>query len=44
VISGTPTTIGTYSFTIRAVDSLLNTATGAFQIMTVASTNSGFVN
>jgi hypothetical protein len=44
VISGTPTTIGTYSFTIRAVDSLLNTATGAFQIMNVASTNSGFVN
>jgi hypothetical protein len=44
VISGTPTATGTYNFTIKVVDSLLNTATGSFQIMTLASTNSGFVN
>ena len=43
VISGTPTATGTYNFTIRVVDSLLNIATCPFQIMTVASANSGFV-
>ena len=44
VISGTPTTAGTYGFTLKAIDSLRNTTTCTFQILTIASTNSGFVN
>lgn len=39
-ISGTPTTTGTYSFTIRVVDSLGSSATQSFSIA-VASPSSG---
>src|ERR1035438_643340 len=35
VVSGMPTTIGSYSFTIKAVDALLNSASSTFQIMKI---------
>lgn len=41
VISGTPTTIGTYNFTVKAVDSAANTATNSFQIIIAASGSGG---
>jgi hypothetical protein len=41
VISGTPTTVGTYNFTVKAVDSAANTATNSFQIIIAVSASGG---
>lgn len=41
VVSSTPTTVGTYSFTVKAVDSLSNVATNSFQISVANPVSSG---
>lgn len=42
VISGTPTTLGTYSFTIQATDNLLATGTQPFSITVAAPAQSNY--
>jgi Putative Ig domain len=43
VISGTPTTAGTYTFGVEATDSSGNSNTETFQIVVTAPANYGFV-
>lgn len=44
VISGTPTAVNTFSFTVQAMDSLGSIGSSTFEIIVAGGTNSGYIS